>query len=190
MNSIKRTCATCAAFNPSATEDGDACGNLTFFTEQHGTPQEWHREPGPTDYCDSHQTHEEDAAQTQEIEVARQFAESTPEFLTAMSACLALVESLGIEHPDTTRALQRAMALAPPSMHDFVAAQAHELDLIPEADGYTEDGEPVFSLESIAVKFDISMDEAHAAMDAMLEDRAPLDLPAPLVDPATVHRKH
>ena len=190
MNSIKRTCATCAAFNPSATEDGDACGNLTFFTEQHGTPQEWHHEPGPTDYCVSHQTHEEDAAQTQEIEVARQFAESTPEFLTAMSACLALVESLGMEHPDTTRALQRAMALAPPSMHDFVAAQAHELDLIPEADGYTEDGAPVFSLQIIAAKLDMSMEEAKAAMDDMLEDRAALGLPAGLVDPATVHRKH
>lgn len=63
-----------------------------------------------------------------------------------MSACLVLVESLGMEHPDTTRALQGAMALAPPSMHDFVARQAQELDLIPEADGYTEDGQPVFSL--------------------------------------------
>ena len=190
MNSIKRTCATCAAFNPSATEDEEACGNLTFFTEQHRTPQKWHREPGPTDYCDSHQTHEEDAAQTHEIEVALQFAESTPEFLTAMSACLALVESLGMEHPNTTRALQRAMALAPPSMHDFVAGQVQEMGLTPDADGYTEGGEPVFSLESIAATFDISMEEAKAEMDAMLDDRAGLDLPPARVNPATVHRTH
>lgn len=189
MTIIKPTCATCASFNPSATHDEEACGNLTFFTEHHGTPQAVNRNPGAADWCDNHQTHEEDA-ETHELEVARQFAESTPEFLTAMSACLALVESLGMEHPDTTRATQRAMALAPPSMHDFVAAQVQEMGLTPDADGYTENGEPVFSLESIAATFDISMDEAKAAMDAMLEDCAALGLPAALVDPAKVHRKH
>jgi hypothetical protein len=255
MNSIKRTCATCAAFNPSATEDGDACGNLTFFTEQHGTPQEWHRGPGPTDYCDSHQTHEEDAAQTQEIELARHLANATPEFLNASRAwrklmdalgeehpetqkatelaislappslmeyiaaqkaaaekhnaelelyrqestpehrkavqeLLHLVETLGIDHPSTTRALQLSMSLAPPSMKAFMAETAKEMGLLPYADGYTEDGQPVFSLQAIAAKLDVSMDEAKAAMEAMLEDRAALGLPAGLVDPATVHRKH
>ena len=190
MNSIKRTCATCAAFNPSATDDEGPCGNLTFFTEHHGTPQALNRKPSSTDCCDSHQTQEEDAAETHEIELARQLAELTPEFLTAMSACLALVESLGTEHPDTTLAMQRAMALAGPSMHDFMARQAQELDLIPEADGYTDDGQPVFSLESVAAKLGMGMDEAKAAMGAMLEERAALGLPVVLVDSAKVHRKH
>ncbi|CAM3757786.1 Arm DNA-binding domain-containing protein [Polaromonas hydrogenivorans] len=149
-----------------------------------------HQDPSPTDRCDSHQTHEEDAAETHEIEVARQVKESTPEFTAAMSACLRLVESLGMEHPNTTRAMQRAMALAGPSMHDFMARQARELDLIPDADGYTDDGQPVFSLQAIAAKLDMSMDEAQEAMNAMLADRAALGLPAALVDPATVHRKH
>ena len=45
-------------------------------------------------------------------------------------------------------------------------------------------------LKSIAAKLDMSMEEAHEAMDAMLADRAELGLPAVLVDPATVHRKH
>ena len=148
------------------------------------------REPGSTDYCDSHQTHDEDAAETHEIEVARQVAESTPEFMAAMSASLRLVETLGMEHPDTTRALQRAMLLAPPSLNALMADKARELDLIPDADGYTEDGQPVYSLESIAAKLDMSMDEAKQAMDAMLADRAALGLPAALVDAATVHRKH
>jgi len=189
MNIIKRTCATCASFNPSATDDEEPCGNLVFFTENHGTPQAVNREPGSADYCDSHQTHDEDAAETHEIEVARQVAESTPEFMAAMSASLRLVEMLGQDHPDTTRALQRAMMLAPPSLNALMADKARELDLIPEADGYTDDGAPVFSLESIAAKLDMSMEEAHAAMEAMLDDRAALGLPAVLVDPATVHRK-
>ncbi|CAN5533039.1 hypothetical protein BH10PSE16_BH10PSE16_33010 [soil metagenome] len=194
MNIIKRTCATCAAFNPSATQDEEPCGNLVFFTIHHvdadGKPLTIHQAPSPTDRCDSHQTHEEDAAETHDIEVARQVKESTPEFLAAMSACLALVESLGMEHPDTIRATQRAMALAPPSMHDFAAHQAQELGLIPEVDGYTDDGQPVYSLEAIAAKLDMSMEEAKDAMEAMLTDRAELGLPAALVDPDKVHRKH
>lgn len=194
MNIIKRTCATCAAFNPSATEDEEPCGNLTFFTIHHvdgdGKPLTIHQAPSPTDWCDSHQTHDEDAAETHEIEVARQLKEATPEFMAAMSACLRLVESLGMDHPDTTRAMQRAMALSPPSLNAFMADKARELDLIPEADGYTDDGQPVYSLEAIAAKLGMSMDEAKQAMDAMLADRAALGLPAALVDPATVHRKH
>lgn len=190
MNIIKRTCATCAAFNPSVTGEEVACGNLTFFTDDYGTPQELSREPSPTDCCDSHQTHEEDAAETREIERAHQLAEATPEFMAAMSACLALVESLGMDHPDTTRAIQRAMTLAGPSMNAMMADKARELDLIPEADGYLDDGQPVYSLEAIAAKLDMSMEDAKAAMDAMLADRAELGLPAALVDPAAVHRKH
>ena len=75
MHIIKRTCATCAAFNPSATEDEEPCANLVFFTIHHvdagGKPLTIHQAPSPTDRCDSHQTHEEDAAETREIETAR-----------------------------------------------------------------------------------------------------------------------
>jgi len=255
MNSIKRTCATCVAFNPSATEDEDACGNLTFFTEHHGTPQAVNREPGPAECCDSHQTHEEDAAETHEIELTRHRAQATPEFMSASRACLKLRDALGEEHPetrkatelaislaplslmehiaaqeataekhnvevelyrkestpeyrqaveevlrragtlgqdhpDTIRAMQLAMSLAPASMNAFMADAANELGLIPVADGYTDDGQPVFSLDSIAAKLNMSRDEAKAAMDAMLEDRAALGLPAALVDPAKVRRRH
>jgi len=194
MNITKRTCATCAAFNPSATDEEEVCGNLTSFTIHHvdadGKPLVIHQAPSATDRCDSHQTQEEDAAETHQIEVARQAAESTPEFLVAMSACLRLEESLGMDHPETTRAMQRAMALAPPSMQAFMADTAEDLGLMPDADGYTDDGQPVFSLESIAAKFDMSMEEAQAAMEAMLEDWAALGRPAALVDPVTVHRKH
>ena len=163
---------------------------MTFFTEHHGTPQAVSRAPSPADLCDSHQTHEEDAAETQQIEVARQVAEATLEFLAAMSACLRLEETLGLCHPDTTRAMQRAEALAPPSMHEFVARQVQELNLLPEADGYTDDGQPVYSLASVAATLGLGMDEAKGVMDAMLTAREELGLPTALVDPAAVHRKH
>ena len=194
MNIIKRTCSTCAAFNPSATEDEEPCGNLVFFTIHHvdadGKPLTIYQAPSPTDRCDSHQTHEEDAAETHQIEVAQQLADSTPAFLAATSECLRLVETLGIDHPDTTRAMQRAMLLAPPSMHTFISEQAHELGLMPQADGYTDDDKPVYTLESIAAKLDVSMDEAKEAMMAMQSDCEALGVPAALINPATVHRKH
>lgn len=251
MNIIKRTCATCCAFNPSATDDEEVCENLTFITEHHGTPQTLNREPGPADWCDSHMTYAEDESETDKIELARHFAQATPEFLNAsraclqlrdtlgkdhpetqkaaelamslaphslneylatkkaaadevarqlaqatpefmaaMSTCLRLVETLGMDHLDTTRAMQRALSLAGPSMHGFIADKARELDLIPEAHGYTDDGQPVYSLETIAAKLDIDMDEAKEAMCALLEDRKAMGLPAALVDPSKIHRKH
>ena len=63
MNITQRTCATCAAFNPAPEGDDPACLNLTFITENHGTPQALNRDPGPADWCPSHQTHEEDKAE-------------------------------------------------------------------------------------------------------------------------------
>ena len=75
MNITQRTCATCAAFNPSATDDEEPCANLVFFTIHHvdagGKSLTIHQAPSPTDRCDSHQTHEEDAVETHEIEMAR-----------------------------------------------------------------------------------------------------------------------
>ena len=57
MNITERTCATCAAFNLAPEGNDPACLNLTYIIEQHGTPQAVHRDPGPVDWCESHQTH-------------------------------------------------------------------------------------------------------------------------------------
>lgn len=125
-----------------------------------------------------------------QAEIEQQLAEATPEFMDAMSACLRLVESLGQDHPDTTRALQRAMLLAPPSMQEFVGREAQSLGLIPDATGYTEAGEPVFTLEDVAARLEISMEEAEATLRELEADRAALGLPAIAVDPASVHSVH
>lgn len=188
MKLTQRTCATCAAFNQAPEGDEPTCGNLVSFTEQHGTPQALSREPALGDYCPDHLTQAEDAAETDRLRAGRQVAESTPEFLEAMHACLILKDELGLEHPETSRALMVAMALAPDSLKDFMAEQAKELGLMPEPDGYTEDGEPVFTLESIAAKMGMSMEEAQAAAEIMLADCGELGLPTVLVDPEAVHR--
>lgn len=68
MNTTARTCANCAAFNPVRTIDQPGCWNLVSFTVNPGQS----REPGPTDSCNSHQTHREDAEQTADIEAKRE----------------------------------------------------------------------------------------------------------------------
>ena len=128
MNIIERTCATCAAFSPAPEGDDPACLNLTFITENHGTPQAVSREPSPTDCCDGHQTHEEDAAETHEIELARHLAESTPEFLAASRSCMELKATLGEDHPETQKAAELAMSLAPHALIDYIAMQKAAAD--------------------------------------------------------------
>ena len=70
---ITRTCANCAAFNSDHNigNDEPECWNLTSVIEHPGTAQALHRAPGPTDYCDCHQTPQEDAEQTAYIEANR-----------------------------------------------------------------------------------------------------------------------
>ena len=130
------------------------------------------------------------ASPASDTQLAPQLEEATPEFLAAMSECLRLLETLGMNHPDTLRAMEQAMSLTPPSTRSFLSKQARKLGLLLEADGYTDDGLPVYSLESIAAKLDVSMDKAKEAMQVMLLARELLGLPAVLVDPATIHRKH
>jgi hypothetical protein len=97
---------------------------------------------------------------------------------------------LGIDHPDVTTAMARAMMIAPPSMQDFMADTAKEMGLMPASCGYTDDGEPVFSLDSIASKLNVSMPEAQQALNAMLADQRAMGLSGRLIDPAAVHRIH
>lgn len=205
MTIINRTCANCAAFNTAPDGDDPRCWNLVFYIEFHDTPQARTRQPELHDSCSDHLTHSEDLAQTalidanweamraqknraaHQAQIEQHRQEASPEFMTAMSACLRLREALGIDHPDVATAMVKAMMIAPQSMNDFMETLANELGLIPDAYGYTEDREPVFSLESIATNLDMTMIEAKAAM---LTQREAVDLPVVLIDSETVHRKH
>ena len=190
---IKRTCATCAAYNPIPTGNEPVCFNLVSIVihrvNEQGKPIVIRRQPDAAFCCDDHQTPAEEAQEAHDAEVAQHLEEATPEFMAAMSACLRLEESLGPDHPDTVRALQKAMLQAPPSMMEFVGREAQAMGLIPAAHGYSEDGEPVYRLEDVAAQLDISVEEAQEAMDTLLQDSAALGLPCTLIDPARVHRK-
>jgi hypothetical protein len=180
MNITPRTCANCTAYDPTDA-DGYTCGNGVGITELRPGHPDVHRSPSADDCCDDHQTAKEAATE-------RHLKEATPEFLEAMRKCLRLHETLGIEHPEAHKAFMLAIHLAPQSLHDEVGQMAIDMDLMPAPCGYTLDGEPAFSLESVAAKIGVSMEEAESHMHDMLAIHDELGLPAVLLDPATIHR--
>ena len=115
-------------------------------------------------------------------------SDASPEFLAAVDDCLRITEALGHDHPEAKRAMQRAMALAPRTLRDEFHKMAKELDLIPEPDGYTEDGQPVVSLEAVAAQLGMTLKEAQAHVDEMLVEMEAAGVPMPTIDPARVHR--
>jgi hypothetical protein len=76
----------------------------------------------------------------------------TPQFMAAMTEPLRFVETLGADHPDTLRVRIRALALAPDEVQAEMEARARELHLLPESDGFLEDGTPMIRLDHMAAK--------------------------------------
>ncbi len=113
----------------------------------------------------------------------------TPKFRLAMQKHLHLVETLGEDHTDTMTALMLAMESAPESFKDLMHVEAVRLDLIPKADGYLEDGQPVYRLEDLAAKLGVSVQEAQATLDRLMTERSAAGLDTILIDSALVHRK-
>lgn len=211
MKNFEPTCATCASFNADPQAGEPTCWNLVFIVTHQvhdGKPITEYQAPYAEGYCPEYEEREnrfdeseivgtnqqcsspQNQQASHDARIAQHLQDATPEFMTAISACLRLVETLGIDHPDVAVAMVQAMMIAPPSMADFAADTAKELGLMPEAHGYTADGKPVFTLDSNASKLDLSMPEAQDAMDAILASQEAMGRPASLIDPATVHRIH
>ena len=142
-------------------------------------------DPACTAYLTEQEGIERDAASWAKHE-ADQLRDTggSPEFDKAVAKCLHLDETLGKGHPETIAATAHALSLASQDFHDFMTAKMRELDLVPEAFGYTADGQAVFRIEDIAAKLGMSLEEAQDAMQAFDE----MDLSAMVIDPATIHR--
>ena len=73
MNITARTCANCAAFNPSPAGNEPACWNLVHVTERSVGRAALHRGVVATDEgCHDHLTDQEDEAETALIEEQRE----------------------------------------------------------------------------------------------------------------------
>ena len=114
-------------------------------------------------------------------------ANASPEFLAAVEEHHHAAEALGHDHPQVKRLMQRAMALAPRTLLDTMQAKAHELGLMPEPDGYLDNGQPLYSLEVIARQNGMTVEEVQAGIEELLETCGDLPVMAP-IDPARVHR--
>ena len=120
-------------------------------------------------------------------QAAQILAGASPEFIEAMHLAGHLKDTLGIEHPETRKALARAMEIAPEGLKRRMRCMAIEMGLMPPTpDGYTEDGHAVYSLDGIAARLGISIEDAEEAADAMLADRAEQGLPNAAIGPDVV----
>lgn len=110
-------------------------------------------------------------------------------FSEAMHTHIALVEQHGENSPQAKRSFMVAMQLAPDWFKDDIAKMSDEMDLLPPASGYLEDGSPMFSLEDIAEKFGISLEQAKQDFEEMLSVRTELGLSndGVLADPTKNH---
>lgn len=98
------------------------------------------------------------------------------EFLSAIETHQELMDRLGVDHPETRRAMLMVMHHAPQSFLDVLSKGMEEFGLKPDTYGYSEDGKPVFRLEDIAEKLGVSEAEARSHLDDMMEEMADLGI--------------
>lgn len=113
-----------------------------------------------------------------------------PEFSEAMHRHIDLVAQYGEDSPQAKRSLMVAMHLAPDWFMNDVTGNMGE-DFLPQASGYLDDDSPMFSLNDIAAKFGIPIEQAEQDLKEMLSVRQELGLPLDgvMTDPSLIHRK-
>lgn len=94
-----------------------------------------------------------------------------PEFFKAFDHYKAMLEQYGEHHPITEQALILTMHYTPEHIKAEMHQKAKELNLLPPVSGYTDDGEPMYSLEDIAKHFGISFEEAEQHLLQMMDNR-------------------
>lgn len=99
-----------------------------------------------------------------------------PEFFKAFDHYKKMVEQYGDDHPITEQALLLTLHYTPEHIKAEMNAKAKELNLLPPPSGYTDDGEPMFSLEDIAKHFGISFEEAEQRLLQMMDNRQQVGL--------------
>ena len=99
-----------------------------------------------------------------------------PEFFKAFDHYKAMLEQYGEHHPITEQALILTMHYTPEHIKEEMHQKAKELNLLPPPSGYTDEGDPMYSLEDIAKHFDISFEEAEQRLLQMMDNRQQVGL--------------
>ena len=99
-----------------------------------------------------------------------------PEFFKAFDHYKAMLAQYGEHHPITEQALMLTMHYTPEHIKEEMHQKAKELNLLPPPSGYTDEGEPMYSLEDIAKHFGISFEEAEQQLLQMMDNRQQVGL--------------
>lgn len=99
-----------------------------------------------------------------------------PEFFKAFDHYKAMLEKYGEYHPITEQAFMLTLHYTPEHIKAEMDAKAKELNLLPPVSGYTDEGEPMYSLEDIAKHFGISFEEAEQQLLQMIDNRQQVGL--------------
>ena len=100
-----------------------------------------------------------------------------PEFFKAFDHYKNMVKQYGDDHPITEQAFILTMHYTPEHIKEEMHQKAKELNLLPPPSGYTDDGDPMYSLEDIAKHFGISFEEeAEQHLLQMMDNRQKVGL--------------
>ena len=99
-----------------------------------------------------------------------------PEFFKAFDHYKAMLKQYGDDHPITEQALILTMHYTPEHIKAEMDAKTKELNLLPRPSGYTDDGDPMYSLEDIAKHFGISFEDAEQHLLKMMDNRQQVGL--------------
>lgn len=99
-----------------------------------------------------------------------------PEFFKAFDHYKAMLDQYGEHHPITEQALLLTLHYTPEHIKAEMNTKAKELNLLPPPSGYTDDGEPMFSLEDIAKHLGISFEEAEHKLLSLMDNRQQVGL--------------
>ena len=99
-----------------------------------------------------------------------------PEFFKAFDHYKNMVKQYGDDHPITEQALILTMHYTPEHIKEEMHQKAKELNLLPPPSGYTDEGDPMYSLEDIAKHFGISFEEAEQRLLQMMDNRQQVGL--------------
>ena len=113
-----------------------------------------------------------------------------PEFSALMAQYRDTAKGLGEGHPTARRLWLIVEATAPDWFRDEMAAIAQQMGLLPDAYGYDDDGQRLYSLDDLATKLGITPGKARQAVEKMKADREALGLPTDgiISDGRTIHR--
>lgn len=99
-----------------------------------------------------------------------------PEFFKAFDHYKAMLKQYGERHPITEQAFMMTLHYTPEHIKAEMNAKAKELNLLPSPSGYTDEGDPMYSLEDIAKHLDISFEEAEQQLLKMMDNRQQVGL--------------